>query len=176
MAEEGASEFPRILEGRVLRVAEHGDFRGVLALVGKQQRQIGILVVVHIPKPQRDELVLREFHLVAPERFRRRVERQILLQGAHILKCVAVRILDHLPNLLRRRLRAGRALPHVYAGRLQPLPLQVIGPVAALADLDAYDPVFLKRVPHEHGHIRCDGITDAVGQTGIGFIHVVNAD
>ena len=34
----------------------------------------------------------------------------------------------------------------------------------------------LEDIPHEHGHIRCDCITDAVGQARVGFIYIVNAN
>ena len=38
-------------------IVEHRDFRRVLALVGQKQRQIGVLIVVNVPKPQRNVLV-----------------------------------------------------------------------------------------------------------------------
>ena len=38
-------------------IVEYGDFRRVLALVGQKQRQIGVLIVVNVPKPQRNVLV-----------------------------------------------------------------------------------------------------------------------
>ena len=39
-------------------IVEYGDFRCVLALVGQKQRQIGVLIVVNVPKPQRNVLVV----------------------------------------------------------------------------------------------------------------------
>ena len=39
-------------------IVEYGNFRRVLALVGQKQRQVGILIVVDVPKPQRNICLL----------------------------------------------------------------------------------------------------------------------
>ena len=147
----------------------------MLALVGQKQRQIGVLVVVNIPKPQRNILVLRKIHLVSLERNRCFVKGQILLHGTHFFKHVAVRIFDHLPDLLRRRLYTRRALPHINAGGLQTLALQIIRLIAALTDFNADDLVLLQHIAHEHRHIRLNGVADAVCQPRVGLVHIVNA-
>ena len=94
--------------------------------------------------------------------------------GAHFFKHVAVRIFDHLPDLLRRRLYTRRALPHINAGGLQTLALQIIRLIAALTDLNADDLVLLQHIAHEHRHIRLNGVADAVCQPRVCLVHIVN--
>jgi len=146
----------------------------VLALVGQEQRQIGVLVVVNIPKTQRNILILRKIHLVSLERDRSFIKGQILLHGAHFFEHVAVRIFDHLPDLLRRCLHTRRALPDVDAGGFQPLALQVIRLITALTDFNANDLVLLQHITHEHRHVRLDRVADAVRQPRVCLVHIVN--
>ena len=146
----------------------------MLALVGQKQRQVGILIVVDVPKPQRNILVLQKIHLVSLERSRSFIKGQILLHGAHFFEHVAVRIFDHLPDLLRRCLHTRRALPDINASRLQPLALQIIRLIAALTDFNADDLVLLQHIAHEHRHIRLNGVADAVCQPRVGLVHIVN--
>ena len=96
--------------------------------------------------------------------------------GLFLMLCM-VRILFSisLKWLLRRCLHTRRALPDVDASRLQPLALQIIRLIAALADLNADDLVLLQHIAHEHRHIRLNGVADAVCQPRVGLVHIVNA-
>ena len=156
-------------------IVEYGDFCRVLALIGQKQRQIGVLIVVDVPKPQRNILVLQKIHLVSLERDRSFIKGQILLHGAHFFEHVAVRIFDHLPDLFRRRLHTRCALPDVNASGLQSFALQIIRLIAALTDFNADDLVLLQHIAHEHRHIRLNGVADAVCQPRVCLVHIVNA-
>ena len=60
-------------------------------------------------------------------------------------------------------------------GWLHTLALQIIRLIAALADLNADDLVFLQHIAHEHRHVRLDRVADAVCQPRVGLVHIVNA-
>ena len=99
-----------------------------------------------------------------------------MFQTAGVLITVSVRLLDHLTNLLGRCLNTGRTLTDINAGGLHTFGFQIIRLIAAFGNFDLNYVIILENIPHEHGHIRCDCIADAIGQAGIGLIHVINAD
>ena len=67
-------------------------------------------------------------------------------------------------------------MANINAGRLHTFGLQIVGLIAAFTDFNPNYLIILEDIPHEHGHIRCDCITDAVGQARVGFIYIVNAN
>ena len=145
-------------------------------LVREDQRQICILVVMNIPQPQCDKLILRKRHFVAFECRCGAIKGQILPQGTHLFKYISVRILDHPADLFRRSLHTGGSLPDIDAGRLQAFAFQIIRLIASLSDFYANDFIVLQNIAHKYRYIRRDGIPNAIGQTGIGFIHIIDAN
>ena len=176
LREDGPGQLPLILECGLCLVAEHGDLDAVRALIRQKQGQVGVQPSVRLGEAQRAVFLLAEIHAVSFEGAGGGVKRQRLIHGAHLLEYVAVAVLDHLSNGFRRRGDAGRALPHEHAGGLQSLALQVVGLVGAFAHFDAHHVVFLYRILDEHGHIRHDGIPDAVGDPGVIDVHVLQPD
>ena len=67
-------------------------------------------------------------------------------------------------------------MANINAGRLHTLGFQIVGLIAAFADFNPNYLIILEDIPHEHGHIRRDCITDAVGQARVSFIYIVNAN
>ena len=57
----------------------------------------------------------------------------------------------------------------------EPFILHLAGLVAAFANLNPNYLIVLKNISHKHGHIRVDGIADAVGQAGVCLVDIVNA-
>ena len=99
-----------------------------------------------------------------------------MFQTAGVLITVSVRLLDHLTNLLGRCLNTGCPLTDINTGRLHTFGFQIVRLIAAFGNLDLNYLIILEDIPHEHGHIRCDCIADAVGQARVGFIHIINAN
>lgn len=66
-------------------------------------------------------------------------------------------------------------MTNIHAGRLHALSFQIVGLVAAFANLNPNYLIVLKNISHKHGHIRVDGIADAVGQAGVCLVNIVNA-
>ena len=93
----------------------------MLALVGKNHRQIGVLAVVEIAQAERDVFFLAEIDLVALEGARRFLKGQLLDDAAHFFKYVPIAILDHAADLVGGRLHAGRPLANIYAAGLYAL-------------------------------------------------------
>ena len=145
-------------------------------LVRKDQRQICELVVMNISQPQCNKLILRKRHFVALECRCGAIKGQILPQSTHFFKYITVRILNHPTDLFRRSLHTGGSLPDIDASRFQPFAFQIIRLIASLSDLYANDFIVLQNVAHKYRHIRRDGIPNAIGQPGVGFIHIIDAN
>ena len=153
-------------------ITEHSNFCCVCALIGEEQGKIGINAVFLLCNTKRPIFFCTPFHAVKLERSLGRFKSQLLLHGAHFLKRIAVAFLDHLTDLLGGRRHAGGALAHVNTAGLQAFSFEVVRLVGALAYRNAYHLVFLDREAHEHCDIRHNGVTDAVGDTGIFLIHI----
>ena len=173
LLENRAAKLLAVPELRAGFIIEYSNFCGVQALIGKKKRKVCENIV--FGNAQSPVLFHRKFNAVLLERRLRCLEGQFLFQAAVILKIVTVRFFDHLTDLLRRGRNTGRALANVHAGGLHALGFQIVRLVAAFSHFNPDYFVVLENISHEHGHVRMNGIADAVGQAGVCLVYIVNA-
>ena len=113
--ENRAAELLAVPELGAELIFENSDLRCVQTLIGKEQGKVGVNIVL---RDAEDSIFfLGKLDAVALKCYLCCIKGQLLLQTAGILVIVAIRLFDHLPDLLRRSLYAGCSLPDIHTGR-----------------------------------------------------------
>ena len=102
------------------------------------------------------------------------LKRQFLYNGTHFLKYITIWIFDHSTNLFWRCLHTRCTLANINTVRLHPLGLQVIRLITSFSNFNSNNFIIFRNIPHKHGYIRCNSITNAIGQAGVSIIYIVN--
>ena len=134
LLEHGTAELLAVTELCAEFIFEHGDFRCVMAPVGKQQSEIGVSIVLR--DAQRTIFLYRKLYTISIKCALCGAESQILFEAAGIFVSVSIRFFDHLTNLFGRCLHTGCALTNITTSGFHALGFQIVGLIAAFRNFD----------------------------------------